>query len=213
MLLIKTKEAAIKHGRKTTWCISYDDSGKDNVDEGEGNRFDLYSLSEDEPSIYFVISKINDEKFAILKSKYGSYAEIKDKNNDDVTIQYILSKYNLPESIFKPDPITDQERFNLLIQNPYNAYIYAHDVLQRRWPEAEPYIMKEPWSAYGYAKDLMEGKRWPEAEPYIMKDPGSAYFYATDIIKDRWPEAEPYIMKDPGVWRRYTDFFGDAHER
>ena len=177
VLLIRTKEAAIKNGRKAEWCISYDDSGED---DEQGNQFDLYSLSREGPSVYFVISKTNNEKFAILKNKNGDYGEIKDKNNDDVTLQYVLSKYNLPESIFKHVPLTGQERLSLMINNPGAAYEYARNVI----------------------KD-----RWPEVEPYIMKNPEAAYMYAREVIEDRWPEAEPYIMKDPGVWRHYTDFF------
>ena len=236
VLLIKTKEAAIKNGRKTEWCISYDDSDKDEVapidDAGPGNRFGSYSLSVEEPSIYFVISKTNNEKFAILKNKDGGYGEIKDKNNDDISLQSILSKYNLPESIFKYVPLTGQERLNIVNQDPITAYVYARNVMKGRWPEAEPYIMKhpitaylyardvmkgrwpeaepyimtDPYAAYLYANDVMEGKRWPEAEPYIMKYPTSAYPYARDVIKGRWPEAEPYIMKHPGNASHYATY-------
>jgi hypothetical protein len=71
----------------------------------------------------------------------------------------------------------------------------ATDFIQARWSEAEPYIMKDPGSAYLYAKDVVK-YRWLEAEPYIMKDPGSAYLYAKDVVKDRWLEAEPYILED-----------------
>ena len=34
----------------------------------------------------------------------------------------------------------------------------------------------------------MKGK-WPEAEPYIMKDPEIARWYAENVIKGPWPEA------------------------
>ena len=210
VLLIKTKEAAIKNGRKTKWCLSYDDSDKDKVapinDDGPGNRFGSYSLSVEEPSIYFVISKTNDEKFAILKNKDGGYGEIRDKNNGTVELQYILSKYNLPESIFKYVHLTDQERFSLIKKDLIHGYLYARDVIKGRWPEAEPYIMTDPYFAYLYANDVMEGKRWPEAEPYIMKDPSIASNYATNVIKGRWPEAEPYIMKHPGNASHYATY-------
>ena len=39
-------------------------------------------------------------------------------------------------------------------------------------------------------------RRWPEAEPYIMENSYSAYLYARDIIKGRWIEAEPLIRKE-----------------
>ncbi len=57
-------------------------------------------------------------------------------------------------------------------------------------------IKEIPELAYDYALRIIRG-RWPEAEPYIMRDPVAAFYYAQDIIKGRWPEAEPIIMKDP----------------
>jgi len=205
VLLIRTKEASIKNGRGTHWCISYD--GEDDEDGGGdehgvvGNQFYTYFLSIDliksnEPSIYFVISKTNDEKFSILKNKDGSYdyEEIRDKNNQKVKLQYIISKYNLQKSIFKYVPITNQERLRATVEIPRLALAYAIDVIKGRWPEAEPCIMKDSDAAGAYALDVIKG-RWREAEPYIMKNPEVALAYAKDVIKGRWPEAEPIIMK------------------
>jgi len=203
VLLIRTKEASIKNGRKTKWCISYDDEDDGDVDDGEGNAFYRYLLSEDEPIIYFVISKTNNEKFSILKNKDGSYnyEEIRDKNNEETTLESILSKYKLQESIFKYVPVTNQERLRGAVEEPYDAMVYAKNVIKGRWPEAEPYIMKNASAAVAYARYVIKG-RWPEAEPYIMKNvvdvsAYAAYTYAKDVIKGRWPEAEPIIMKSP----------------
>lgn len=63
-----------------------------------------------------------------------------------------------------------------------------------RIPELEPIIIKDPESAYMYAKDIIKGK-WPEAESTIMTRPAWAVIYAKNVIKGRWPEAEPCIMK------------------
>ena len=201
VLLIRTKEASIKNGRGTHWCISYDDDKKGDDGDGEdgdGNQFYQYFLSEDEPSIYFVISKTNNEKFSILKNKDGryNYKEIRDKNNDQTTLESILSKYNLQESIFKYAPITIQERLRGAIEMPETALAYAKDVIKGRWPEVEPYIMKDTETAPWYAKYVIKG-RWREAEPHIMKDPWAAAQYAIGVIQGRWPEAEPYIMENP----------------
>jgi hypothetical protein len=57
-----------------------------------------------------------------------------------------------------------------------------------------------------YAQFVIKGI-WPEAEPYIMRDPESAFLYAIDRIRGRWPEAEPYIMKDSYWWDRYEIYF------
>ena len=75
----------------------------------------------------------------------------------------------------------------------------------KRWPEAEPIIMKDPGFAYYYARDIIKG-RWPETEPIIMKDPEYAFRYAQVIIKDRWLEAEPYIMQNKFFWKGYLYF-------
>ena len=78
--------------------------------------------------------------------------------------------------------------------------------MNKRWPKAEPIIAQDPWSAYRYARDVIEG-RWPEAEPYIAQDPVMAFYYARDIIKGRWPEAEPYIVQDDTAAHCYKHTF------
>ena len=40
-----------------------------------------------------------------------------------------------------------------------------------------------------------------------MKDPESAYLYARDVIKGRWAEAEPTIMKDPKYAYEYSHLY------
>jgi len=102
--------------------------------------------------------------------------------------------------------ITWKQAEPYIMKDPWLAYEYARDVLERRWPKAEPYIMKDPESACMYAHHILK-HRWPEAEPYIMKDPESAYWYAVRVLKRRWPEAEPNIMKDPNSWNAYRKFF------
>lgn len=115
---------------------------------------------------------------------------------------------------------------------PKYAFMYCLDVLQDRWPEAEPYFLKYPFFSYRYAKDIIKGRweeaelaimtdpglaygysmnlvggRWYEAEPYIMKDPDSAYSYARHVIQRRWPEAEPYIKLNNLWWKYYKNSF------
>jgi hypothetical protein len=70
-------------------------------------------------------------------------------------------------------------------------------------------ISKDPKWACLYAITALNRKRWPEAEPYIMKDPGYAYTYARSVIKKRWPEAEKYIRGDEHWWSMYIEFFED----
>ena len=66
-------------------------------------------------------------------------------------------------------------------------------------------IVQHPNWAYYYARDVIEG-RWPEAEPFIMQDPARAYYYARDVIEGRWPEAEPVIKQSAKWAMKYSNF-------
>jgi len=96
------------------------------------------------------------------------------------------------------------------MKNPLKVLTYTKYVTGKRWPEAEPYLLKNIWATIRYFKFFIsefKGGRWPEAEPYILKDSEYAYEYAC-VIEDRWPEAERYIMKDPHYWAQYKEEFG-----
>ena len=134
--------------------------------------------------------------------KYHTKPEKLDQYENRLTI--------VPELAYKYAVETNQ-RFEAgeraIMKDPYYAYLYALNIIEGRWREAEPYIMKDPDYAIQYARDIIKG-RWPEAEPYIMNNPYYAYWYARDIIKGRWPEAEPYIMKTNFYWDNYKNRFG-----
>lgn len=99
-----------------------------------------------------------------------------------------------------------------------------------RWPEAEPYIVKDldaaieylrmvknsKWPqleqeiikhqdknrALYYAKEL--GERVPALEPLLSKDPEYLYAYIGDVLKQPWPEAEQTLLKDPKLATLYA---------
>jgi hypothetical protein len=88
------------------------------------------------------------------------------------------------------------------------AYWYASEVIEDRWPEAEPHLMKEPTWAYFYAFHVIKG-RWMEAEPHIIKELKITFWYASNVIKERWLEAEP-IIKESFYWPYYVrDVMGE----
>ncbi len=105
------------------------------------------------------------------------------------------------------------------MRDPEYGYKYAKNIIKGRFPEAEPYIMKDSWHASRYAIKILandpewtsikghENGRWPEAEPYIMKDPEDILSYARDVIGGRWIEAEPHI-KQSMWWTVYKAKFG-----
>ena len=86
----------------------------------------------------------------------------------------------------------------VLTQVPKLAYEHAKS-LGRRFPEGEAAIVKDPFYAYLYAADVIEG-RWPEGEVAIAKDGGYAYGYARFIIKKRFPEGEAAIANS--LWKQ-----------
>ncbi len=93
-----------------------------------------------------------------------------------------------------------------IMKDPEWAYKYVNNILHKPWPEAEPYIAKNPQYAYNYAANILYEKRFLEAEPYIAKDPHWAYWYAKNILHRPWPEAEPYIIKNPKYASNYANY-------
>ena len=71
-------------------------------------------------------------------------------------------------------PLKTKDRLNAVKMNAVAAYSYCRDVLERRWPEAEPYILKNAWYSVFYARDIMKAP-WPAAEPEIMKHAAEAH--------------------------------------
>jgi len=110
---------------------------------------------------------------------------------------------------YEPDPKAEA----VMMRDPGAAYYYARDVINdgkclgKRWEEAEPTIMSEPYWAYAYAKDVL-GRRWKTAENVIKNNTYIAYLYARYIIKPsnpadydhengRWDlETESRILED-----------------
>jgi len=225
---IKTKQASIKLGRRTKWCISYDDSDLPVDDDGEvegpGNLFNTYtgawifdaddyyndnneSNDLNTAAIYFVLDKSNViNKFAAVVGKFG-YKEIRDRHNSMVTIGSILGAYDIPEEVFKYVPLYTEEDIEnkvLELADPHLAYAVATDLRDsKRWLKGEPLIMKEPVNAAHYAKYIIKGE-WPEGESSIIKSGAAAYFYANMVLKRRWPEGEPIIMQTPELAFKYA---------
>lgn len=105
-------------------------------------------------------------------------------------------------------PVTDTQKQKAISSGDIVKMMQlVYDTGNRRFPEAEPYIMKDPGVVYIYAKNIIKG-RWQEAEPDIITNPFGAYMYAREIIKGRWEEAEPYIKQSKHWWKKYSDTFG-----
>ena len=52
----------------------------------------------------------------------------------------------------------DKELELIIIKDPYYAYQYARDLIKKRWIEAENIISTDSWYAYLYAENVIQGK-------------------------------------------------------
>ena len=92
----------------------------------------------------------------------------------------------------KPGELRGYEQATMVV--PELAYSYAKKT-GKRFPEGERAIAIEAYYAYGYAREVLEG-RFPEGEAAIASDASYAYYYAMDVLKGRFPEGEAAIASD-----------------
>ena len=192
---ITTPEALVISSWGTKWCTSNISTAQDYLNDGPmyivfkketGKLIKQYAITSD-----FTTYNLEDESILLKKELIKL---LRPKSQEDL-IRYAISfKIKIPG-------------INPEMMSPGQVYYYARDVIEGRWLEAEPIIMKDKHYAWAYAYNVIQG-RWPEVEPYIMKNPCYAYKYARDIIKGRWPEAEPYIKQDAHHWGMYCKEFG-----
>jgi hypothetical protein len=91
-----------------------------------------------------------------------------------------------------------------IMKEPMAAALYAKDVIKGRWIEAEDSIFSDAEASINYLRFLNTPST--KAEEVIIKDPYYAYEYARDVLKQRWLEAEPMIMSNPDTAESYTRF-------
>lgn len=127
-------------------------------------------------------------------------------------------------SISSKIPDNDENRRaaeHYISHHPEFAYRYAHykvwgetsHLSQRytfsrrskfRFTIAESHIMKSPWWAYRYARDIIQG-RWKEAEPFIATDAEVSFKYAV-LINEAFPAGEKNILGTNFKYR-YQELF------
>lgn len=195
------KDASCFHGKDTDWCTT----------KHSNNLFSNYFYHFKWILIY-CINKVNMERYAILFRPIENKLELFDKDDNRITAKRFrentgfdpntltrdalarndLEKgrneehpndlYNIVAKLEKPD--SGIESKILKMKNPEMAALYAGNVLERRWPIAEPIIAKDAKEATLYARDVIKG-RWPEAEPVIFAHPRwNKVYRAQQGIKD-----------------------------
>ncbi len=89
-------------------------------------------------------------------------------------------------------------------RNPRMASQYAIHVMNRRWPEAEPFILQDLHISQRYSKHFdMHPDDWLEHAEGQIKDPKVAVTLAV-ILGFRIPEFEPLILTDPKAIADYS---------
>lgn len=74
---------------------------------------------------------------------------------------------------------------HLWTKNALQAYLFAANVIHKRFPAGEPIIAKSPMYAYSYARAVIHD-RWPEGEPAIFSDSHYTKLYQQDIADRKW---------------------------
>lgn len=176
LIVPKTEQASCELGRGTEWCTA---SERD-------NQFDRYSS--DGPLYVWIDPKGKKFQFHFESAQFMDSADTPIDRN---TLRYFREENPITKKLFN----TREKTMLKSKKAAKRAFEYAKDVIQGRWPDAEPIIAKKPATALKYAQIIIKG-RFPEAESVIAQDAGDAYIYARDVIKGRFPEAESTIAQD-----------------
>jgi hypothetical protein len=174
LIVPRTRDASCELGRGTDWCTAYTD---------RRNQFKNYN----EMGPLYVWIEPDGSKYQ-FHFEDGQFMDKNDARIGSNKLEYFRKQNPITAKLFKSKKSEAAKDAKL-------AYKYARNVIQGRWPEAEPVIVKDAQLAYHYAKNMIQG-RWPDAEPTIAKDAQWAYYYAENVIRGRWPDAEPTIAKD-----------------
>jgi len=184
---VTTYEAMKRIARDTHWCVT------------SFRYFNEYKIGEANP--FYIVLKNGEPYVAVFPSS----GDLKDKYDRSISKQ-IADELEPVFDEMKKQGIEFPARDDFLVTMSREEVLrtgdakiicqYAFDVIQGRFPEAEPVIAKSLQWAYDYAESIIKG-RFPEAEPVIAKSPRYAYYYASYVINRRFPEAEPAIAKSP----------------
>jgi len=98
---------------------------------------------------------------------------------------------------------TDNEAENIIADNPQCAYIYARQVLKRRFFTGEKSIAKHPRLALAYAQNVLKG-RFPAGEDAIAKSAELSLTYA-NFLNEPFLKGEVSMRKVDSIWDEYKN--------
>lgn len=83
---------------------------------------------------------------------------------------------------------------NQISKDPRSSYLYALNVLGKRFKKGEEAISKDAYYSYLYARDVLQ-KRFRKGEAAISKQAKISFLYARDVLKSRFLEGEETIAQ------------------
>jgi lambda repressor-like predicted transcriptional regulator len=94
---------------------------------------------------------------------------------------------------------------DIIAQDTFYSYHYAHNVLKGPFPKGEDTIAKNVYYSYHYAHYVLEDP-FPKGENAIARDAECSYKYALDVLKDRFKKGERMIVRDSCTLNKYKEF-------
>lgn len=143
------------------------------------------------------VSKSLSELSFLLDNNFIYEEYIQIEENDQLSFNKLKEYIRLYKNYHNWEYIKDLDYASTkeeIINAPDNAGLelllwVCEYIKNDRFPEAELEIIKHPYFAVRYAKEIIKD-RWPEAESIILTDNYATYQYIINVIKDRWLEAE-----------------------
>ena len=206
--LIRSKKAAIAYGKGATWCISYDDSKKNDDEPGTGNMFWTYALKHNF-TIYIAQAKRRPSDIASDNGKEQSEQLSKDCDDELKKIAILIDERGYCE-IWSAINEKEYEGSQTIAHRRYTERASVMDVYPNALSTVKyiPYTDKELLQYMDESIDigikyaLSTETRVPNVEEYLLKhcDP-TEYIgnrivdYSTKVVGQRWPEYEVKLLE------------------
>lgn len=193
-------DSSCYHGKNTSWCTTKPNQSHfgDYFYKSEVTLIYVLNTETGDKNAIEYTAKYNDTELFDIKNNSISAEQFKQNTTFDPVQLIELAKKKMPEI----EAGREESRPNDI------ATLLAIAIRTKtRNPRLEKLLIAKnaAEASVDYAKNVINGE-WEEAEPYIMKDPASAFKYVRTVLYSRWRAAENYIKKDDNMWAMYTSF-------
>jgi hypothetical protein len=202
-----TKEAAKLLGKGTKWCTAAEKNNMFNYYSEKGPLYVWRDKSGDKYQFHFETRQfmnsrdnpIPHDQFMLFRTKHPVLSKMFNKGEQ----QYLTNAETA--YLYARDIVEGRwvEAEKVFVKHPRLAYLYARNVVEGRWKEGESIIATNPEYSVLYAIFVLDERRFLEGESIIATGADWSYKYARDVINGRWVEGEKAIATDP----RYAYFY------